>query len=230
MPKPEPVRAKPISHATEICQQIEADILAGRLSPGDRLDERSLAERFGVSRTPVREALQRLAASGIVVLQARQGAAVAQLSIPNLLDAFIVIAELEALAAALAARRVQAAEREELEAAHADCAAAAEARDQEAFNAANDRFHAAIIAASQNTTLQEQIRQVQLMTAPYRRRSTFQPGRMETSVIEHQGVLDAILSSDADRASAAMRQHVNLLAQDAADFIHNLRHTFSFSA
>lgn len=218
------------SHVSEIVGMIEEDVLSGRLMPGDRLDERKLAARFGVSRTPVREALQRLAASKIIVLQSRQGATVAQLTIPDLLDAFIVIAELEALAAALAARRLLPDQRTTLEEAHADCARAAEAQDEAAFNTANDRFHAAIMQGSQNRTLQAQIREVQLLTAPYRRRSTFQPGRMATSVREHQAIVDAILASDAAAAAITMRQHVNLLAQDAADFIHNLRHSFSFTA
>lgn len=220
---------EPRSHASEIVAVIEEEILTGRLSPGDRIDERTLAARFGVSRTPVREALQRLAASRVILLQSRQRATVAQLTIPDLLDAFIVIAELEALAAALAARRFQPEDREELEAAHAACAAAARAEDQAAFNEANNRFHAKIILSSQNRTLQAEIRQVQMLTAPYRRRSTFQPGRMDTSVDEHRAVLDAILSGNPEGASAEMRQHVNLLAQDAADFIHNLRRSFSFA-
>ena len=229
MPQSDAPATRAVSPASEIVGSIEEDLLIGRLAPGDRLDERSLATRFGVSRTPVREALQRLAASRVVLLQSRQGATIAQLTITELLDAFIVIAELEALAAALAARRLQREDREELRAAHAACASAAKAEDQAAFIEANDRFHARIIHASQNRTLQAEIRQVQLLTAPYRRRSTFQPGRMDTSVDEHHAVLEAVLSSDAEHASTRMRQHVNLLAQDAADFIHHLRQAFSFA-
>src|SRR4029077_6110258 len=90
--------------------------------PGDRLDERQLADHFGVSRTPVREALQRLAASGLVVSRGRQGLQVAQLSLADLLDAFSVAAEMEALASAQASRRIRPDQRERLEAAHQACA------------------------------------------------------------------------------------------------------------
>lgn len=214
------------SHASDIVRTLEEDLLGGRLQPGDRLDERKLAARFGVSRTPIREALQRLAANGIVVLPARQAASVARLDIPDLLDSFIVIAELEAVAAGLAARRIQQHERTRLRDVNEACAEAARLADEEAFNAANDLFHDAIIQASHNRILIAQIRTAQLLTTPYRRQITFQPGRMRASIEEHQGIVDAILRSDAADASERMRAHVNQLAQSAADFLHHLRLSF----
>ncbi len=120
----------PESLSANVVHRLEIEILKGQRKPGDRLDERQLADHFGVSRTPVREALQRLAASGLVVSRGRQGLQVAQLSIADLLDAFSVAAEMEALAAAQAARRIRPEQKSRLEAAHQACTAAANARDR----------------------------------------------------------------------------------------------------
>src|ERR1700676_1668697 len=95
---------EPGSLSAGVVHRLEVEILKGQRKPGDRLVERQLAEQCGVSRTPVREALQRLAASGLVVSRGRQGLQVAQLSIADLLDAFSVAAEMEALAWCNAAR------------------------------------------------------------------------------------------------------------------------------
>lgn len=211
------------SHVSEIVLSLEEDLLKGRLMPGERLDERKLAARFGVSRTPIREALQRLAASGLITLQSRQTATVVQLDVPDLLDSFIIIAEMEAIAAGLAARRILPEQRKVLEEAHEQCAAAALSQDAEAFNEANSIFHNVIIESSHNRILKAQIRTVQLLTAPYRRRITLQPGRMIASIDEHKNIVDSILSSNSEAATQQMRRHINQLAEGAADFLHHLR-------
>lgn len=212
-------------HATRIVAALEQDLLDGGLTPGDRLDERKLAARFGVSRTPVREALQRLAANGTVSLAARQGASIARLDTADLLDAFVLIAEFEAIAAAQAARRLQPAERTELERRNRETAEAARSGDPAAFNAANARFHALIAETSRNRILQRQIRTPQILTAPYRRQVTFQPGRMLESIAEHQAITDAILEGADMAAAQHMRQHVNHLASSVGDFLHQLRNS-----
>lgn len=212
-----------VSHASVIVSTLEEDLLEGRLLPGERLDERKLAVRFGVSRTPVREALQRLAANGIVALSARQAASVIQLDIPDLLDSFEIIAEFEALAAAQAARRISPAQRESLQATNLQAAEYARAQDAEAFNLANAKFHAEIINASHNRMLWAQIRTAQILTSPYRRQVTYQPGRMLASIDEHQAIVDAILSSDGQAAAVNMRRHVNHLSESVGDFLHRLR-------
>lgn len=211
------------SHPARIVAAVEEEILAGRLVPGDRLDERSLADQFGVSRTPVREALQRMSASGVVQLAGRQGARVAQLDLADLLDAFVLIAELEALAAAQAARRLRPDQRLRLEALNAETAQAAREGEVAAFNEANARFHAAIMEASQNRLLWSQARVSQLLTSAYRRHATRQPGRMVASIDEHAAITGAICAGDAAAAGAQMRAHVNHLAEGVGDFLHQLR-------
>ncbi len=163
------------SLAGDVARRLEEDILRGAIRPGQRLDERELSERYGVSRTPVREALQRLSASGLASARGRQGLQVSQFSVADLLDALSVVASMEALAASQAARRITQEQRAVLEAEHAACGAAIAAGDYDAFYDANIRFHDAIAAASHNRVLQDELRRLSVKTAPYRRRSPSSP-------------------------------------------------------
>jgi DNA-binding GntR family transcriptional regulator len=214
---------EPESLSAVVVNRLEVEILKGQRKPGDRLDERQLAEQFGVSRTPVREALQRLAASGLVVSRGRQGLQVAQLSIADLLDAFSVAAEMEALASAQAARRIRPDQRRRLEAAHQACSVAAQAHDADGFYEANLEFHETISAASHNRILQDELRRLTVKISPYRRTITFQPGRMESSIPEHDQVMVSIFRGDATQASQVMRSHVTLLGEGLSDLLHFLR-------
>jgi DNA-binding GntR family transcriptional regulator len=214
---------EPESLSANVVHRLELEILKGQRKPGDRLDERQLADQFGVSRTPVREALQRLSASGLVVARGRQGLQVAQLSIADLLDAFSVAAEMEALAAAQASRRIRPDQQNRLEAAHQACSAAANARDADRFYEANLEFHEMIAAASHNRILRDELRRLTVKISPYRRTITFQPGRMESSIPEHEQIMQAIFRGDAAQASLVMRSHVTLLGDGLSDLLHFLR-------
>ncbi len=210
----------PQSLSGDIARRLEEDLLRGRVRPGQRLDERELSERYGVSRTPVREALQRLAASGLAVARGRQGLQVTQFSVGALLDALSVDAELEALASAQAARRITPGQRTALVSAHEACAAAIAVQDHDRFYDANIDFHHAIAAASHNLVLQDELRRLALRTAPYRRAITVQPGRMAASQPEHAAVMDAILRADAAGGARLMREHVAMLTDGIADLLH----------
>lgn len=211
------------SLSSYVVSRLEGEILMGVRRPGDHLDERQLAERFGVSRTPVRESLQRLVASGLVVSRGRQGLQVAQLSVAEILDAFSIVAQLEGLAARQAARRARTEQIGRLEEAHQACERAMKADDDAGFYIANLTFHEAIAAASQNRILQDEIRRLTLKVAPYRRTITAQAGRMHVSVDQHAEVLKAIMQREGDKASAAMSRHVNILGEGLAEFLHLLR-------
>lgn len=210
------------SQVDKIVNRLEEELLIGRLAPGERLGERSIAERFGVSRTPVREALQRLAASSLVNLRGRQGARVVQLSVPDMLDAFYVVAELEAMAAFQASRRIRPDQSKKLEAFEVACAAKAEKGDPEGFYIENLQFHYTIVESCNNWVLQKQLRSVRLMTSAYRRYVTYQPGRMTISVEEHRAIMQEILRGNGDKAAELMRQHINLLGESVSDFLHFL--------
>ena len=212
-----------VSRGAEIARALEDDILRGARKPGDRLDERQLAEEFEVSRTPIREAIQRLVASGLVTVRGRSGAIVAELSVAELLDGFTVVANLEALAAAQAARRALPEHHRLLVEAHERCVDAARRSDVQAFFNANNDFHDTIAQISQNRVLQDLLRAATLKTSPYRHYVTYRPGRMSSSIPEHQAILDAIVAGDSLAASQRMQGHVSLLGEDLTDFLHFLQ-------
>jgi DNA-binding GntR family transcriptional regulator len=197
---------------------LESDILDSRLKPGDRLDEQSLARRFDVSRTPVREALRHLAAAGLVEIRKNQGAAVRRLTTTELIEMFQVMAEYEGLSARLSARRMSSAEVEEMRRLHNECTALAEGRDYEGFFAANNLFHESIFLGSKNEFLHAESRKLRNRVNVYRRHITG-PRLMLKSVQEHAGIVAAIEAGDEDGAHRLMREHVDLLAGSAADVV-----------
>ena len=205
-----------------IATAIEARIIKRELKPGDRLPERLLAEEFGVSRTPVREAIRQLVETRLVTDNGRRGALVASLSISELLDAFLVVAELEGLAARQAAKRMRHEQIIKAFDANALCQKAAAVRDTETFNAMNMVFHNLIIEGSHNAMLQSQLSTARIITFPYRHYVSSLPGYMAQSVDEHDALLKAISNSQGDAAYQLMRDHVRLQGEQIEDVIHHL--------
>jgi DNA-binding GntR family transcriptional regulator len=203
-------------------RELEDDIEQGRLSPGDKLDEQSLAARFDVSRTPAREALLQLAAAGVVTLVPRQGAVVSSVSPQLAIGMVEVLTALEAEAAGLAARRMSAAEKAHLGKLHLASQAAVKRQDSAAYIKCNAAFHAAIYEGARNAFLAEQIRTNRLRMRFYHRSSLYQPARLKASFQEHAQVTDAIKSGDETLAQAAMRAHILFGGRVFADLIANL--------
>jgi DNA-binding GntR family transcriptional regulator len=203
----------------KIRHAIEHDIALGLAAPGQRLDEATLAERFGVSRTPVREALQQLALSGMIELRPRRGAIVRDVTPERLFQMFEAMAEMEAVAATLAARRLTRADHGRIAAASAACAAVR--HDPDGYYAANETFHQAIYAASGNAVLEEQCRGLQKRLSPYRRLQLRAPGRVERSHGEHEAVLAALARADGP-AAAALKAHVMVQGERFADLVASL--------
>jgi DNA-binding GntR family transcriptional regulator len=203
----------------EILHHLENEILGGRLKPGEKLDETSLAERFDVSRTPIREVLRHLASSGLVQVRPHHGAVVRQFTLPELVEMFQVMAEMEGLSARLAARRMTPQERQLMRTCNEACAAAAQSGDEIRFFAENAKFHEAISNASRNSFLISQQRSLGRLLDPYRWYVTHQPGRMEESIVEHEEIIRAIESGDPTVAGDKMRFHVNVVGEEAGDFI-----------
>ena len=201
-------------------EQIEEQIATGQLPPGGALDEATLAERFGVSRTPVREALIQLGAEGLVEIRPRRGAVVASLGPARLLEMFEVMAELEAMCARLAARRMTESERAHLAQAHRACEAARD--DPDAYFYCNERFHGAIYAGSHNGFLAEQAAQLHRRLRPYRRLQLRVRDRIGTSYAEHAAVVAALVAGDAAGAAAALRQHVGVQGERFGDLVASL--------
>lgn len=202
---------------------IEQDIVTGFYAPGDRLDESALAARHQVSRTPVREALIQLSTMGLVKMMPNRGAFVTQLTITELIEMFEVMGELEAMCARLAARRIRPEQLKLLEEAQAACASAHQAGNTDDYYYANAEFHRVIYEASGNGFLAENAHALQRRLKPYRRLQLRVPGRVNSSLAEHEDVLAAIRARDDGRARDAMRSHVVIQSEYFSDFLALMR-------
>jgi DNA-binding GntR family transcriptional regulator len=203
-------------------EAVEEEIATGKLLPGSRLDEVELAKRFSVSRTPIREALNLLLGEGLIEMRPRRGAVVARVSPQRLIEMFEVMAELEAMCAQLAARRMSEEEFAAIESAHAACQGAAAARDADAYFYANERFHYAIYSASHNTFLSEQAAALQRKLRPYRRLQLRVRNRIQRSYEEHQAIVDALREGNSEQAVLSVRNHVLVQGERFADLVSSL--------
>ena len=205
---PQPTK---ITRAEELRLQLADEIVRGALAPGAALDETDIARRFNVSRTPVREALRQLAASGLIDARAHRGAVVARPTFGRLTEMFEAMAELEALCAGLAAERMPAADRARLEAIHEELRVLSHAGNPERFHEVNERFHNAIYAGSQNGYIAEMTLATRVRVQPFRRAQFRNLGRLAKSHAEHDRVVVAIMRGDKTGAAAAMRAHIELV-------------------
>ncbi len=203
-PKPRPTRSEAIA------AQLADDIVAGRLRPGAALDEASLAAQFAVSRTPVREALRQLAPTGLVQSVPRRGCVVAVPDAAQLAEMFVVMAELEAMAAAHCAMAMTPQERRGLEQQIARMAAMVRDGDVAGYRAANVAFHHLLYAGSHNRYLAEIATATRRRLAPFRAAQLEAPDRMRRSHEEHVAIVTAIQRGDAAGAAAALRAHIGL--------------------
>ena len=197
--------------AEKLASAIADGILDGSLPPGLRLDEASLAQQHGVSRTPVREALRQLATSGLIDMRPRKGAVVSKATPDEVEKLFVAMAEMEATCARLAAMSMTPVERRRLQARHEAMLALANAGNPDAYSDANVAFHLAIYAGAHNEPLAEFARSLRRRVAPFRRAQFRVDGRLLRSNHEHDAVVRAILSGDAAGAHAAMLHHVSLV-------------------
>lgn len=191
-----------------IAEELEERIFDGTFANGDRLDEVRLAEKFGVSRTPFREALQRLARSGLVELIPRRGAFVRQPGPVELMELFEVMAEFEAVCGRLAAKRISDNAIEELRAANDRCQAAVDAGDPDAYYGENEQFHQIIYRESGNGFLEAETVALHRRLRPFRRQQLRLRGRMAQSLGEHIAIVEAFEAGESDRAANALRDHV----------------------
>jgi DNA-binding GntR family transcriptional regulator len=206
-----------------IVAALENDILSGLQKPGDHLNEPDLADRFGVSRTPIREAMRHLAASGLVEISPRRGAFVARISTRTLLELFELMTEIEVLCASLAAKRARPDQREAMINLHrAYQALTQKPEDAEAYFDESTGFHRLVYAATQNSALEALANQTYARLLPYRRRQLSTLRRPEVSFAEHQDVLDAILAGDEAAAADAMRRHSGMVSGNVFDVLSSL--------
>lgn len=203
----------PSTRAEEIRQLLADEIVRGRLPPGLPLEEIELARKFGVSRTPVREAIRQLEATGLAEARPRRGAVVAGVSRERLDEMFHVMLELEALCAKEAAQRMTREERAALVALHHEGEPIAKGDDPDAYVRYNLAFHDAIYAGAHNSYLTELTHSVRKRLAPFRRAQFFGSGRLGSSHDEHGKVVDAIARGATEEAAEAMRAHIRVVRE-----------------
>lgn len=212
-----------VPNVVRIREALEDAIVSGRFAPGARLDPEALAREFDCSRTPIREALQQLEASGLVRVAAKRGTFVSEWTVDELAERFEVMAELEAICARLAARRITEAELAELEAAHEACRRESEAGDIDAYYAENSTFHHCIYRATHNAFLEREASRLHAVLQPYRRMQLQVRNRMARSLAEHDAVMAAIRAGDDQAAAEAMRNHVVIQGDRFHDLLAALR-------
>ena len=205
--------------SAKIRDSLEQRIVEGELGNGKRLDETELSAFYGVSRTPVREALQRLAESGLAEHLPRRGTFVRSPSLSQLVEMFEVMAELECMAIRLAARRATSNDIDALEKDNETCRAAVAANDTKKYYEINARLHGRIYQMSGNSFLANEARRLHDRLRPFRRLQLRVRGRMEESMAEHDIILAALRDGDADRAMETMKKHITIVGVRFNDLV-----------
>lgn len=208
--------------AEELRLQIADEIVRGVLPPGAALDETELAARFGVSRTPVREAIRQLAASGLVDARAHRAAVVARPTEDRLVGMFEAMGEIEGLCAGLAAERMTAIERRQLEAIHEQLRQLIQVGDPQRHHEINEAFHGAIYDGAHNGYLAEVAIATRARVQPFRRAQFRNLGRLSKSYMEHDRVVEAILRGQRAGATDAMRAHILTVREEYEAYVMSL--------
>lgn len=194
------------------------DIIAMRLPPGTPIIEKELTERYGISRTPVREAVLRLAEERLVDVLPKSGTFVARIPLSAVREAIVARRALEEVTVRAASKRASESQIMEIRAIIQRQLEMADANNSDAFHKADEDFHAAIASAGRHPGIWEIIQQIRIQVERYRRLTLPQEGRMHLIVKEHGGVLEAIARHEADEAVDRMNDHLNKLQLDIAVF------------
>ncbi len=191
-----------------IYEKLVDRIIAGELRPGQRVEEQAVATEFGVSRTPVRDALRQLAGTGLVQFRPNKGVTVVDLKIDELSEIFEALGEFEALCARLAAQRMTQLERTALRNLHAEAAAAAKTENEAAYAELNTRLHQAIYDGTHNASIAGVTENLRQRIMPFRAFAGTARHRIHESHDEHEQLVSAILAGDGAASLEAMRNHV----------------------
>jgi DNA-binding GntR family transcriptional regulator len=192
----------------EVAERIQQQIISQDLKPGERIDEQALAEQFGISRTPMREALKVLQAEGLVELVPRRGCFVARLTEKDLDDIYDILAMFEGRCAAVFAKSASEEERKRLELLHARMQQAAEVRDLDRYSAANVAVHEALLEIGGNRWQKRVIQNLRRVLKLSYKLTIHLPGRLESSLEEHRELMGAIAERDAERAERVLNKHI----------------------
>lgn len=205
----------------EIAKWIRSEIESGSLPPGSRLEERELAEKFQVSKTPVREALIQLASRGFIELRQRKGATVSVLSAEQVIAMFEVMTELEGMAVKLCATRMSLELRKSLMDVHSRSEGFLD--DPIKYDELNIELHELFYRGACNEYLESNIKDLRARLRIYRRFPFQRAGRIRRSFEDHQAIITAIMRGDGEAAKNAMHDHLTTGGRIFADLVAELR-------
>jgi DNA-binding GntR family transcriptional regulator len=200
--------ARPLSPRAlyeEVAERLRQQIYARQLEPGSWIDELKLCADFGISRTPLREALKVLAVEGLVTMKVRRGAYVTEMSKEDVAQVYHLLALLESDAAATVAARATDAQREELARLHERLGK--QVRQRDAFFATNEQFHMALLRIAANRWASQTVTDLRKVMKLNRHHSLFREGRIAESLAEHGALMEAIEARDAEGARRLMQRH-----------------------
>jgi DNA-binding GntR family transcriptional regulator len=189
----------------EVAEQLRQRIFRRELEPGSWIDELKIAEEFGISRTPLREALKVLAAEGLVTMKVRRGAYVTEMSEKDLRDVYHLLSLLESDAAGVVAERATDAQLKTLQDLHAELEAAV--ADREKFFAVNECFHMLLLELADNRWRSQMVADLRKVMKLNRHNSLFKEGRIADSLNEHRAIMAAMQARDPKRTRKAMQAH-----------------------
>jgi len=193
----------------EVAELLRQRIFLRELEPGSWIDELKIAEEYGISRTPLREALKVLAAEGLVTMKVRRGAYVTEVSTQDLADVYHLLSLLESDAAGVVAANATDAELAELVAMHAELEEAAKPgmANADAFFAVNERFHMRLLEIANNRWRDQMVADLRKVMKLNRHNSLLKTGRIQESLQEHRAVMEALKARDAVATAERMREH-----------------------
>lgn len=200
-------RFKPRALYEEVAEALRERIFSGQLKPGDWVDELALAEEFGISRTPLREAIKVLAVEGLITMKLRRGAYVTEVNEQELAEIYHLMALLESDAAATVAAQANQAQIAELEHLHQALEDSAK-QDITRFFAANEAFHMRLLQLSSNRWREQIVADLRKVMKLSRAQSLAKEGRLQQSLEEHRQIMQALKSGDAQAARLAMHAHI----------------------
>lgn len=214
--------------ADRICAILEDMVLTGQFQQGERLDEASLAEKFGVSRTPIREALQRLVTAGLARQIPRRGVFVQHPNSVGLIDMFETMAEMEGVCTRLAVQRITPENLERLREINSLCRDAAAAKDAAGYSRHNEAFHNLLYHIAGNGFLENEALRIFALLKPFRRIQFRTTDRMAQSLAEHIALIDALEAGDEQKAATLARRHVASQGERFFDQMARLRRAPDF--
>jgi len=193
----------------EVAELLRQRIFRRELEPGTWIDELKIAENYGISRTPLREALKVLAAEGLVTMKVRRGAYVTEVSEKDLSDVYHLLSLLESDAAGVVATQASAEQLCELQALHVELEAAAKPgrQDRERFFEINEQFHMRLLEIADNRWRNQMVADLRKVMKLNRQHSLLKAGRIEESLHEHRAIMAALQAHDPAAAALTMQAH-----------------------